>query len=372
MHSSQLSRNVFSEAERVDLLAAPKNREPERLGSLRLHEPAETDGRSQEGSGEHIGYRLLRHGGRFFAVPKVFGPVCLADRRQRSNPWIFSAANLNQLRIDLDRRAKEGTLPLYLETLEGHAILSCGEAFYAIEPNRPDDGFDDAEDANPKVLVEDSLPELRRRILELEEGDLPGAVLGTFEGYGLTQLEGNVLAFPLAMQGAAALPAGDWPDAGVLRGKTRQHVEEAIENPPQVRQVQFTGWLPVFHEFGNCGAHPQFGHVDVPPVGYAFIQTPPPAGPAPPILRWKPPRGQSPPQGEDRHGLREIDGGLPGKRVSPAGNGQFSHDAKSGFAGVAAAAQSAPLFDERPLYAGPGSLGDRSRGHHEPALPIRP
>jgi len=32
----------------------------------------------------------------------------------------------------------------------------------------------------------------------------------------------------------------------------------------------------VFHKFGNCGAHPQFGHIDVPPAGYAFIQTPPP------------------------------------------------------------------------------------------------
>jgi glycosyltransferase involved in cell wall biosynthesis len=35
--------------------------------------------------------------------------------------------------------------------------------------------------------------------------------------------------------------------------------------------VEFLGWLPVFERFGNCGAHPQFGHTDDPPPGYTFV-----------------------------------------------------------------------------------------------------
>jgi len=143
---------------------AAQNAEPERIGSLRLHNPAEGDRRSQEWNGERLGYRLFHHSGRFYAVPNVFGPVCLADRRQRANPWIFSSATANELCRDLDRRAEEGTLPLYLEMLAGHAILSCGENFYALEAPSPDAEFDEEEEANPKVLVERSLTELRRRI----------------------------------------------------------------------------------------------------------------------------------------------------------------------------------------------------------------
>ena len=197
---------------------AAENAVPERIGSLRLHNPAQSDRRSQEWNGERLGYRLFHHSGRFYAVPGVFGPVCLADRRQRSNPWIFSAATANELCRDLDRRADEGTLPLYLETLAGHAILSCGENYYALEAPSPDAEFDEEEEANPKVLVERSLTELRRRILKLDDRELPGNVLGTFEGYGLSEVGGRVCAYPLAMQGAADLAAGDRADAGVLEG----------------------------------------------------------------------------------------------------------------------------------------------------------
>ncbi len=286
MHAQRLTRQT--DLTETTPRPTAQNAEPERIGSLRLHNPAQSDRRSQESNGERLGYRLFHHSGRFYAVPGVFGPVCLADRRQRSNPWIFSAATANELCRDLDRRADDGTLPLYLETLAGHAILSCGENFYALEAPSPNAEFDEEEEANPQVLVEHSLTELRRRILKLDDRELPGNLLGTFEGYGLSEVGGRVFAYPLAMQGAADLAVGDRADAGVLEGKTRGEVEDAIRNRPAPRAVEFTGWLPVFHAFGNCGAHPQFGHVAVPPTGYNFVQTPPPpTGPAPPVVRWK-------------------------------------------------------------------------------------
>lgn len=37
--------------------------------------------------------------------------------------------------------------------------------------------------------------------------------------------------------------------------------------------VEFTGWLPVFSNFGNCGHHPQFTHTESPPPGYRFIRS---------------------------------------------------------------------------------------------------
>src|ERR1700685_3695800 len=287
MNAMQLARRSTLRQPVTDLQTPAEPREPERLGSLRLQEPAESERRAQQGSGDTLAYLLLKHSGRFFAVPSFFGPVCLADRRQRSNPWIFSARSVQQLRLDLNGRREEGTLPQHLESMGGLAILSCGEYYYAIESSARDHVFDPAEEANPKVLVEASLPELKRRILGLAEEELPGAVLGTFQDCGLTMLDGQVLGFSLGTQGAAGLPSEDRRDAGVLTGKTRAEVEAAIENRPRPRAVEFTGWLPSFRHFGNCGAHPQFGHVSVPPSGYTFTQTPPPDGPAPPVLRLK-------------------------------------------------------------------------------------
>lgn len=37
--------------------------------------------------------------------------------------------------------------------------------------------------------------------------------------------------------------------------------------------VEYAGWLPIFAHFGNCGAHPQFGHIEVPPDGYRFVKS---------------------------------------------------------------------------------------------------
>jgi glycosyltransferase involved in cell wall biosynthesis len=49
--------------------------------------------------------------------------------------------------------------------------------------------------------------------------------------------------------------------------------------------VEFAGWLPCFHFFGNCGNHPQFSHTDAPPDGYRFVRSEPKPGDATPVRR---------------------------------------------------------------------------------------
>ena len=44
---------------------------------------------------------------------------------------------------------------------------------------------------------------------------------------------------------------------------------------PTPTPVEYAGWLPVFKNFGNCGTHPQFGHIDLPPAGYYFVRSEP-------------------------------------------------------------------------------------------------
>jgi glycosyltransferase involved in cell wall biosynthesis len=51
-------------------------------------------------------------------------------------------------------------------------------------------------------------------------------------------------------------------------------VDQATEAQPS-EPIEFAGWLPAFHTFGNCGKHPQFRHTKHPPAGYRFERSEP-------------------------------------------------------------------------------------------------
>ncbi len=101
-------------------------------------------------------------------------------------------------------------------------------------------------------------------------------MLEIFGDYALTRMEGAVFAFPLNMQGARHLAKSRPRHAGVICRPTRAEAEQAVCDLPPPRTVEFAGWLPAFERYGGCGTHPQFGHTDVPPAGYAFTQSAPP------------------------------------------------------------------------------------------------
>ena len=180
------------------------------------------------------------------------------------------------LREEIERRVSSGNVLQHVEEFAGHEIRSYGSQLYVIHAAGIAGFLRNGQEQNPNVLVAHSLLELRRRVLQAHGVNIAGDVLATCEGYALTQSNGNVFAFPLHMQGVEHLPEADRAAAGVIRGNTRGEVEHTIHNQPPLRQVEFAGWLPAFRLFGNCGRHPQFGHIDVPPPGYKFIKSPPP------------------------------------------------------------------------------------------------
>ena len=240
---------------------------------MRVHYEVEGSSRSQRSHGQYAGYRLIGFADRFFAVPSAAGPVYLADEAQRSNPWTFSAASLELLCHEIDKRVSLGMAPQHVEDFAGYQIYTSGGRFYAVRPEGVSDFFSREPGSKPEDFVEPSHAEIRRRLLGLE---VPGDVLGTFGQFALTQMDGSVFAFPLDMQGARHLAEGDRAAAGVIRRQTRAEVEQAICDLPPLRMVEFAGWLPVFQRYGGCGTHPQFGHTNVPPAGYAFRQSAPP------------------------------------------------------------------------------------------------
>jgi glycosyltransferase involved in cell wall biosynthesis len=246
-----------------------QDRAAREFGTLRLHSGIESCPRSQRSHGQYAEYRLIEFAGGFFAVPAAAGPVYLADKAHQANPWMISATSLELLRQEIDAQVLTGIAPRHVEDFAGYRVYASGDRFYAVRPESVSDFFGRAP-CSAGDLVENSHPGIRRRLLGRA---FPGEVLGTFDRFVLTQIDGQVFAFPLEMQGAVHLNATDRDAAGIIARPTRAEAEQAISCLPAPREVEFAGWLPIFERYGACGTHPQFGHIDVPPAGYVFTQT---------------------------------------------------------------------------------------------------
>jgi len=292
MPASQRAPDPNRHVPEVRIVPATEARGPNHTGSLRVHFRVETEARLQRSHGEYAEYRLLQFAKQFVAVPIAAGPIYLGDDAQNTSPWILRADSLDQLRKRIDRRVLDGKAPDRIEKFSRFEILKYDGRFYAVLPEQMTEFFRTVPGTDPLEIVENSLFDIRRRVLWVEEGvHVPGDILGIcpgiYPGYALTRMADSVWAFPLNMQGASYLPEDDWAAAGVLKGRTMAEVEQAIHDQPALRRVEFAGWLPAFERFGRCGSHPQFGHTGVPPAGYAFTQSPPP-GPSPlRHVRWK-------------------------------------------------------------------------------------
>jgi glycosyltransferase involved in cell wall biosynthesis len=272
----------------ADSTPADRNAAQARRTTPRIHPKGQAEHRAQQTHGEYTGYRLVEFSGSFLAVPTMAGPVCLADPVQRTNPWIFRSSSLEQLREEIDRRAAGGHVPRRVEEFAGYEIFVCSDRCHAIPSESVADYFGQQSCSAENVFLEESLAQVRRRILRMVGFvDVPGDILGTCGDYVIIRQRDGVAAFPLKMQGVERLCEQDCAAAGVINGVSREQVEHAVRHQPPLRQIEFAGWLPAFEKFGQCGTHPQFGHTEVPPVGYTFVQSGPPPQPRQGLAGWK-------------------------------------------------------------------------------------
>jgi glycosyltransferase involved in cell wall biosynthesis len=110
--------------------------------------------------------------------------------------------------------------------------------------------------------------------------------LGTHLGYDLFSHRDTVWAVP---QGRGSIDLDieeECQRLGVLSAPNVEALREKVDATVRCIPVEFAGWLPVFNGAGNCGQHPQFKHMNVPPAGYRFIQSVPPE-----VDEDTPPRG---------------------------------------------------------------------------------
>jgi glycosyltransferase involved in cell wall biosynthesis len=64
-------------------------------------------------------------------------------------------------------------------------------------------------------------------------------------------------------------------DKRIIKSESLESLQAMLREWARSTPVEFIGWLPVFKQFGNCGSHPQFLHIDRPPLGYQFCESGP-------------------------------------------------------------------------------------------------
>ena len=140
--------------------------------------------------------------------------------------------------------------------------------FVRIDTNRPWRTFQ-----HPAVRWSVSREGLEVQIDEYDPTPYHSDPLGEWEGYDLVRHGGRVFGVPRGTEPFDPCLEEDRTRDGVVCGDSREEVGEKIRVAESSRPVEFLGWLPVFKRFGNCGAHPQFGHTEAPPPGYRFVRS---------------------------------------------------------------------------------------------------
>jgi glycosyltransferase involved in cell wall biosynthesis len=126
---------------------------------------------------------------------------------------------------------------------------------------------------HPAVLWAVSREALEVSIDEFDPTPYRTEPVGEFDGYDLVRHGGRVYGVPRDLGPVDLNLEEDRTRDGVVCGDTPDEVTDRIRAARAANPVEFLGWLPVFKRFGNCGAHPQFGHTEAPPPGYKFVRS---------------------------------------------------------------------------------------------------
>lgn len=160
-------------------------------------------------------------------------------------------------------------------TYKGFRLLSHDGWMYAVPPQLGEVDLRDWRTLlrHPSVLAAQSRAAVEVLVDDFDPQTILQEPLGGYLEYDLYRFRGRIYAVPRALGRIDLCLDEERTRPGVVSGDNRQMVETRIAADRSAEPVEFAGWLPVFRQFGNCGAHPQFAHTDAPPPGYRFVRS---------------------------------------------------------------------------------------------------
>lgn len=146
---------------------------------------------------------------------------------------------------------------------------------------------------HPAIVSAPTEKLLEVRLSGFDPAPFESEPIGSFEDYRLVRHANRIFGVPDRYDSLDLNWEEDRARDGVVSAESIEEVRERIRLHRDAAPVEFLGWLPTFKWFGNCGAHPQFGHTELPPDGYRFVRSRPEV-PKPaakrsqgPSLAWK-------------------------------------------------------------------------------------
>lgn len=128
---------------------------------------------------------------------------------------------------------------------------------------------------HPAIVSAPTEKLLEARLANFDPAPFASEPVGSFEDYRLVRHSNRIFGVPQRYGTLDLNWEEDRSRDGVVSAETLDEVHERIRMHREAAPVEFLGWLPTFKWFGNCGAHPQFGHTELPPAGYKFVRSRP-------------------------------------------------------------------------------------------------
>jgi len=143
---------------------------------------------------------------------------------------------------------------------------------------------------HPAVLAAPSRETLELLVDDFNSDRLRTEQLQKFQGYQLFRLRDRFYAVPDSLQSIDLNDPFQCNHPAILSSRTADELRDHVRAEDSTCPIEFAGWLPVFRRYGNCGAHPQFNHTELPPTGFRFVRSgwcpPDPRAPVPQKPTW--------------------------------------------------------------------------------------
>ena len=279
------------------------------------------------------GFNIVLYGGKYYALAQSLGPIDFTDphiedylQHFRDNLKCFSADSIEQVKalilesdisgkdesigslnktiellqndiaqrnkqiasLESDISTKDESIkvlnreivliatPQLIGTRRDYNIIKYANKYYGVFTALGPVDFDKGEEIkHPSIISAKTQMELEKLIDHAEPSVYIPRLLEEFIGYNLVAYGGRIYAIPRVIGKVDLTQEIQRNNPLILSAEDKQILKEKIDILNKSISVEYAGWLPSFQEFGNCGNHPQFAHINTPPLGYRFTYSKP-------------------------------------------------------------------------------------------------
>mgnify|MGYP001605656260 FL=1 len=251
-------------------------------------------------------FTILRFGNRFYAISNALGKFNIFDvELRRSLVSCLSAQDIKTVKVLVDTKEHPNYYPVLTDSYRNYNLIKYVNKVFAVPQSLGKVEFSFPMEGIPpevlsahtqedvKTLIDQHLTRLKFDLEQHCDGKLPqkaflvereSVVAGlpfdplanctdflyACKGYNVIRYNNKYYAAPQSIGAVDFSDEKQISHPEIICSVDRKELDRRIEKLAVATTIEYAGWLASFKKFGNCGCHPQFMHVDLPPDGYRF------------------------------------------------------------------------------------------------------